>query len=58
MEKLIEFHKIIDDLENTEVKIDDEDKTLLMFRSLLKSFEPFNVTFLYVKKVTITSNEV
>lgn len=41
VEKLIEFHKIIDDLENNEVNIEDKDKDLSLLRSLRQYFEHF-----------------
>lgn len=41
MEKLIEFQKVIDDLKDSKMNIDDEDKTLLMLSSLSKSFQHF-----------------
>lgn len=58
MEQLIEFHEIIDDFKNIDVKIKDEDKTLLLLRSLPKSFEHFKDAFLYLKEETITLDEV
>lgn len=39
LEKLIKFHKINDDIENIEVKIDDEDKDILLLSSLPRYFE-------------------
>lgn len=41
VEKLIEFHKIVDALVNIEVKIEDGDNTLLWFSSLPTPFENF-----------------
>ena len=58
VEQLTEFHKIIDDLENIEVKIDDEDKGLLLLSSLPRSFEHFKDALLYGKEGTITLDEV
>jgi hypothetical protein len=37
-EQLSEFNKILEDLENIEVKLDDEDKALLLLNSLSKTF--------------------
>lgn len=45
------FYKIIGDLENIEVKINDEDKPLLFLISLHRLFEHF-------KNVLISSDEV
>lgn len=57
-ESLTEFHKTIDDLENIEVKIGDENKTLLLLSSLPRSFEHFKDVIIYGKKCTITFDEV
>ena len=38
-EQLVDFNKILDDLENIEVKLEEEDKALLLMNSLPKSFE-------------------
>jgi len=46
MEKLVNFNKIMDDLENIEVKFDDEDKVLLLLNALIKIFEHFNDFFI------------
>nr|KYP56855.1 hypothetical protein KK1_003104 [Cajanus cajan] len=37
-EQLGDFNKILDDLKNIEVKLEDEDKTFLILNSLSKSF--------------------
>lgn len=58
VEQLTEFHKIIDDLENIEVKIDDEEKALLLLISLPKSFEHFKDALINGKKVIITLDKV
>lgn len=47
VDKLIEFYKIIYDLQNIKVKVDDEDKTRLLLTLLLKYFENFNYIFLW-----------
>lgn len=47
---LIKFHKMITDLQNIEVKIKDEDKVILLLSSLLKKFEHFKDSLLYVNK--------
>lgn len=45
VEQLTNFYKIIDDLENIEVRIYDEDNILLLLSSLLISFKHFNYAF-------------
>jgi len=44
MEQLTEFNKILDDLENIEVQLEDEDKAILLLYALPKSFESFKDT--------------
>jgi len=58
MEKLTEFNKILDDLENIEVQLEDEDKATLLLCVLPKSFESFKDTMLYGKEGTVTLEEV
>lgn len=58
MEQLTEFHKISDDLENIEVKIEDEKKILLFLCLLLRSFDHFKDALLYDKKYTIILDKV
>ncbi|XP_058766276.1 uncharacterized protein LOC131639847 [Vicia villosa] len=58
VEQLTEFQKIIDDLGNIEVKINDEDKVLLLLSSLSRSFKHFKDVLLYSKEGTVTFNEV
>ena len=58
VEQLTEFHKIIDDFENIEVKIEDDDKALLLLSSLPRSFEHFKDVLLYGKEGTITLDKV
>lgn len=57
VEKLIEFNKIIDDIENSEVKVEDGDTPLLL-SSLPRSFEHFKDVLFYGKEGTITLDEV
>jgi len=57
-EQLAEFNKILDDLANIVVNMEDEDKTLLLLCSLPKSFEHFKDTILYGKEGTTTLEEV
>jgi len=55
MKQLTEFNKILVDLENIEVHLEDEDKTLLLLCALLRSFESFKDTILYGKEGTVTN---
>jgi len=47
----------LDDLENNEVKLEDEDKVLLLLNALTKTFENFKDILLF-KKEQITPEEV
>lgn len=58
MEQLTNFQKIIDDLENIEVKFEDEDTVILLLRSLHRSVEHFKDVLLYGKECTFTLDEV
>jgi len=51
IEQLMEFNKILDDLENIEVHLEDEDKAILLLCALLRAFESFKDTMLYVTPV-------
>jgi len=57
-EQLTKFNKILDDLENIEVKLEDEDKAILLLCALPRSFESFKDTMLYGKEGTVTLEEV
>lgn len=46
-EQLDTFNKLIPDLENIEVKINDEDQSLLLLSTLPKSHAHFKKTLLY-----------
>jgi len=58
MEHLTEFNKILDDLVNIEVHLEDEDKAILLLCALPRSFESFKDTMLYDKKGNVTLEEV
>jgi len=58
MEQLTEFNKILDDLENIEVHLEDEDNAILLLCALLRSFESFKYTMLYGKEGIVTLEEV
>jgi len=53
-----EFNKILDDLENIEVQLEDEDKVILLLCALPRSFESFKDIMLYGKEGTVTLEEV
>ena len=57
-EQLAEFNKIIDDLANIDVNLEDEDKALDLLCTLPKSYESFKDTMLYGKEVAVTLEEV
>ncbi|KAG5133904.1 hypothetical protein JHK82_025092 [Glycine max] len=56
--QLADFNKILDDLENIEVKLEEENKALLLLNSLPKSFEHFKDAIIYGKDQDITLEEV
>lgn len=59
MKQLTEIYKIFDDLENIEVKIDDEDKDLFLLISLHRSFENFKETpFMDEVQTNVISREI
>jgi hypothetical protein len=58
VEQLAEFNKIIDDLANIDVVLEDEDKTFHLLSSLPKSLENLKDALLYGKEGTITLDEV
>lgn len=49
-EHLSDFNKMIVDLKNLDVEIDDSDKTLLLLNSLSSTYEHLITTLLYGKK--------
>ena len=62
-EQLAEFNKNIDDLENIGVKLEgvkleDEDKVVILLNALPKTFEHFKDALLYGKDQLITLEEV
>ncbi|KAK2362411.1 alpha carbonic anhydrase [Trifolium repens] len=58
VEQLAEFNKIIDDLANIEVVLEDEDKAFHLLSALPKSLENLKDALLYGKEGTITLDEV
>ena len=57
-EQLAEFNKNIDDLENIGVKLEDEDKVVILLNALPKTFEHVRDALLYGKDKLITLEEV
>src|SRR6266487_4293381 len=58
VEQLTVFNKIIDDLANIDVKIEDEDQAFHLLCALSKSLENLKDALLYGKEGTITLDEV
>ncbi|KAK2370053.1 hypothetical protein QL285_083139 [Trifolium repens] len=56
--QLAEFNKIIDDLVNVDVNLEDEDKSFHLLCALPKSYENLKDALLYGKEGTITLDEV
>ena len=57
-DQINEFNKIIDDLANVDVKIEDEDQAVTLLSSLPKSYEHFVDAMLYRPMQTLTMEEV
>ncbi|KAE8688065.1 hypothetical protein F3Y22_tig00111002pilonHSYRG00100 [Hibiscus syriacus] len=57
-EQIDEFNKIIYNLENIDVKMEDEDKALMLLNSIPKSYEHFKDAMLYGRVQTISIEEV
>ncbi|KAL8523272.1 hypothetical protein ACS0TY_013303 [Phlomoides rotata] len=53
-----EFNKVLDDLENIDIKMEEEDKALIILSALPKSFENFKDTILLGRQSSITPEEV
>jgi hypothetical protein len=54
----VEFNKVIDDLANIDVNLEDKDKALHLLCMLPKSNESFKDTMLYGKESAVTLEEV
>ncbi|XP_073131127.1 uncharacterized protein [Henckelia pumila] len=57
-DQIYEFIKILDDLKNVKVKLDDEDKALILLNALPKSYEDFKDAMLYGRDQSISLEEV
>lgn len=53
-EQIDDFNKIVDNLENIEVSLDDEDKALILLNSIPKSDEHFKDAMVYGREHTIS----
>ncbi|KAL8537644.1 hypothetical protein ACS0TY_012681 [Phlomoides rotata] len=58
LEQLNEFNKVLDDLENIDIMMEEEYKTLILLSALPKSFENFKDIILYGRQSSITLEEV
>ncbi|KAL8526510.1 hypothetical protein ACS0TY_015638 [Phlomoides rotata] len=58
LEQLDKFNKVLDDLENIDIKMEEEDKALILLSALPKSFKNFNDTILFGRQSSITLEEV
>ena len=57
-EQLETFNKTLDDLENIDVKLEDEDKAIILLNALPRSFEHLKDAMLYGRETSITLEEV
>ena len=57
-DQIADFNKILDDLENLEVKMEDEDKALMLLNGLPSSYEHFKDAMLFGRDQTITLEEM
>lgn len=58
IEQLDEFNRSVDDLESLEVKLEDDDKALMLLNSLPKSFENFKDTLLFGRQDQLSLDEI
>ena len=58
VDQIANLNKILDDLENLEVKMEDEDKALTLLNGLPSSYEHFKDAMLFGRDQTITFEEV
>ncbi|KAL8506416.1 hypothetical protein ACS0TY_017338 [Phlomoides rotata] len=58
LEQLDEFNKLVDDLENLDVKLEDEDKTLILLNALPKSLEGFKDTVMFGRQFALSCDDI
>nr|XP_004494056.1 uncharacterized protein LOC101498478 [Cicer arietinum] len=58
IEQIVDFNKILDDLENLEVKLDDKNKALIHLNALSSSYEHFKDAIMFEIEHTITLEEM
>ncbi|KAH1249995.1 Retrovirus-related Pol polyprotein from transposon TNT 1-94 [Glycine max] len=57
-DQIDDINKILDDIENLDVKMEDEDKALMLLHGLPSSYEHFKDAILFGRDQTITLEEV
>lgn len=57
-EQLDEFNKLLDDLENIDVKIEDEERAIMLLSALPKSFEHLKDAMLFGRETSVSIEEV
>lgn len=57
-DQIEKFVKILDDLENIEIKLEEDDKALILLNALPRTYENFKDAILYGREQTITLEEV
>ena len=57
-DQIDDFNKIIDDLGNIDIKVEDEDQALMLLNVMPKTYEHFKDAMLYGREQTITLEEV
>lgn len=58
IEHLDDFNRSVDDLESLDVKLEDDNKALMLLNSLPKSFESFKDTLLFGRKDQLSLDEI
>ncbi|KAL8542991.1 hypothetical protein ACS0TY_003758 [Phlomoides rotata] len=57
-EQLDEFNRSVDDLENLDVKLEDEDKALALLNALPKSLEVFKDTLMFGRQSALSCDDI
>ena len=58
LDQIDEFNNILDDLENIDVKLENEDKALILLNALPNTYKHFKDVMLYGRAQMITLEEV